>query len=121
MHMVNPRPADATEPVIYLDGSTVPKVYEFANGPDEPPEPKMVNLPAWPGYVAHTRWPGDGPIYMFGTQAYGPADPVDLRCSDCKAGTTIGFDEPNRVLMFIIEHQRGCRAIEDMIEMAGAS
>jgi hypothetical protein len=110
--------ADATEPVIYLDGSTVPKTYEFANGPDEAPEPKMVDLPTWPGFVAHTRWPGDGPIYMFEARAYGPADPVDLRCSGCKAATTIAFDEPGRVLLFIVGHQRGCRAIEDLIEMA---
>jgi hypothetical protein len=113
-------PAGGTEPVIYLDGSTVPKVYEFANGPDEPPQPKMVDLPPWPGYLAHTRWPGDGPIYMFEAEAYGPADPVDLRCSGCKADSTIAFDEPNRVLVFIVGHQRGCRAIEDLIEMAGA-
>jgi len=39
------------------------------------PQPKMVDPPPWPGYVAHTRWPGDGPIYMFEAQAYGPADP----------------------------------------------
>ena len=116
--MVTPSPGCATEPAIYLDGTAVPKVYEFANGADEAPQPKMVDLPTWPGFVAHTRWPGDGPIYMFDTGAYGPPDPVDLRCWGCKADSTIAFDEPNQVLVFIVGHQRGCQAIEDLIEMA---
>jgi hypothetical protein len=115
---ITPDHDSTSEPVIYLDGSTVPKVYDFANGPDEAPEPQMVNLPTWPGFVAHTRHPGDGPIYMFEARAYGPADPVDLRCSGCKAATTIAFDEPNQVLLFVIGHQEGCEAIEDLIEMA---
>jgi hypothetical protein len=110
--MVNPAPR------LEVEGGTASAVIELANGPDDPPQPKMVDLPTWPGFVAHTRWPGDGPIYMFEAQAYGPADPVDLRCSGCKAATTIAFDEPNRVLLFIVGHQRGCRAIEDLIEMA---
>jgi len=98
----------------------VPRVMELVNGPDEPPEPQMVDLPPWPGFVAHTRWPGDGPIYMFEAEAYGPADPVDLRCSGCTATSTAAIDAQERRIVFIIGHQRGCRAIEDMLEMAGA-
>jgi hypothetical protein len=80
----------------------------------------VVNLPAWPGCVAHTRWPGDGPIFMFEAEVYLPDDPVDLRCSGCTASSTIAIDQLERRIVFIVRHQRGCRAIEDMLAMAGA-
>ncbi len=34
-------------------------VIDFANSPDPdgPPEPKMIDLPQWPGYVCHVEWP----------------------------------------------------------------
>ena len=62
----------------------VPHIIELANGPDEPPQPKMVDLPRRPGYVAHVQWPHDGPILLDPDPLY-PDDPVDLRCGHCTA------------------------------------
>src|SRR5205809_7930654 len=36
----------------------VQQTFDFSN-PDEAPQPKMVSLPTWPGYVGHQRH-GDG-------------------------------------------------------------
>jgi hypothetical protein len=96
---------------------TVQQILDFAN-PDEPPQPKMVSLPAWPGYVGHQRH-GDGEIWLE-PRLYYPDEPVDMRCSGCRADSTVAFDEPGKLLMFIIGHQRGCQAIEDLITMAEA-
>jgi hypothetical protein len=98
----------------------VPRIIELVNGPDEPPEPQIVDLPTWPGFIMHTKWPGDGPIFMFDVEVYLPGDPVDLRCSGYTASSTIAIDQTDRRLVFIVGHQRGCRAIEDMLVMAGA-
>jgi len=116
---IAPLPADAAEPVIYLDGSTEPKVYDFANGPDEPPEPQIVDLPTWPGYLAHVRWPHDGAVLLM-PEVHRPEDAVDLRCGSCTAAPVITFDQQNKVLIFMINHQRGCQAVADLMAIAGA-
>ena len=58
-------------------------VFEFANGPDEPPRPKMVNLPTWPAHVAHVvAWPhDDGAILLM------PETSAPMTRWTCAAGT----------------------------------
>ena len=99
--------------------TSVPQVYDFASSADEPPQPKMVSLPRWPGYVGHTRHQGD--VIWLENRPYFPDEPVDLRCSGCKADSTVAFDEPGRFLVFIVGHQAGCQAVEDLITMAEAA
>jgi len=93
----------------------VQQVFDFAN-PDEPPQPRMVSLPVWPGYVGHQRH-GDGEIWLE-NKRYSPSEPVDLRCSGCRADSTIGFVEQDKLLIFVVGHRPGCEAVEDLITMA---
>ncbi len=101
-----------------VEGGTAGAVIDLA-GPDSPPEPKMVRLPRWPGYVAHTRWPGTGAVYLL-DEPYGPDEPVDMRCGHCTADAQVALDEAGHRIVFIIAHQRGCRAVDDLLAMTGA-
>jgi hypothetical protein len=99
-------------------GYRVVRIIELANGPDEPPEPKLVDLPPWPGHVAHVAWPHDGAILLM-PEVYQPADAVDLRCGHCVATPVIAFDQLDRRLIFLINHARGCPAVDDLMTLAG--
>lgn len=96
------------------------QIFDFANpGPDSAPEPKVVNLPTWPGYLAHVRWPHDGPILLIGSEVYGPDDAVDMRCGHCTATSVVALDDLERRIVFMIHHQRGCSAVDDLMALAG--
>src|SRR5258706_16332122 len=70
-------------------GGTCGNIIDFASGPDEAPEPKMVSLPQWPGYIAHTRH-GDWRIWLDSSEGYYPDTPVDMRCGQCIPSAEIG-------------------------------
>lgn len=97
-----------------------PKVYDFAGGPDEAPEPKQARLPPWPGMIAHTRH-GDDSIYLDASAIYGPGDPVDMRCGSCTPGGQIALDHDLERIIFMILHAPGCQAVNDLLQMAGVS
>jgi hypothetical protein len=95
----------------------VQQTFDFSN-PDSPPEPKIASLPVWPGYLGHQRHQGDE-IWLE-ARLYLPHEPVDLRCSGCRADSTIGFIEQDKLLLFVVGHQRGCMHVEDLIQMSEA-
>jgi hypothetical protein len=81
------------------------------------PAPVVMQLPPWPGVVAHTR-AGDRRIWLDASAVYLPDQPVDLRCS-CTAGTEIALDRLAGMIVFLVHHQPGCQAIQDKLQMAG--
>lgn len=104
----------------FADGSSASSIIDLASGPDEAPQPRMVNLPAWPGRIAHVAWPHDlSPILMM-PEVYEPDQAIDLRCGHCVATPVIAFDHQGKVLVFMINHQRGCQAAADLMAVAGA-
>src|SRR5260370_32466144 len=116
------RPADGRVPV-FVDGRLAGyagRILDFSGGPDQPPEPVRMSLPPWPGYLAHCRWPGDGAIYLLGGTAYYPDDPVDMRCSACTARPEVALDDPAEMIVFLVHHQPGCMAGDDILALAGA-
>jgi hypothetical protein len=82
--------------------------------------PLTVQLPDWPGRLAHER-AGDDAIYVQDRPVLGPGDPVDLWCPGCVAGSEISLDHGAELLIFVIRHQRGCSAINDRLQLAGVS
>ena len=96
------------------------RVYDFAGGPDEAPEPRVMSLPRWPGLMAHPRH-GDDAIYLQAGTLYGPDEPVDMRCSGCVAVSTVALAHTDKTIVFIIGHGGGCQAVEDLLTMAGVS
>lgn len=120
--MITPQLISAMEParIWFADGSSASAVLDMANGPDEPPEPKMINLPRWPAYVAHVQWPHDTSPILLQPEVYEPEQAIDLRCGHCTATPVIGFDGAARVLIFMINHERGCQAAADLMAVAGA-
>ncbi len=115
------RPAGADDSLTRQFGrdSSVPQVFDFSS-PDSAPEPRLVDLPTWPGYIAHVRWPHDGPILLL-PEVYQPDQAVDLRCGHCTARPVIAFDQLDKRLIFMIHHARGCPAADDLMAAAGAS
>jgi hypothetical protein len=100
------------------NGGTCSRIIDFSNGPDEAPEPKMVTLPQWPGYLAHTRH-GDWRIWLDSSEVYYPDAPVDMRCGSCTPRSEIGLNHEDQEIIFLVHHQPGCQAIEDRLAMAG--
>jgi len=103
--------------VLWPDGSTSLPPIDLVNGPDPdgPPEPKMVDLPQWPGYVCHVEWPHDSsPVMLDPSTVYTPDLPVDLRCGHCVAGNQIYLDHQQRLILFLINHQPGCPFAADI-------
>lgn len=78
-------PMVADQLVLWPDGPTSLPPIDLVNDPDPdgPPEPKMVDLPQWPGFIAHCEWPHDGDVMLDGSHVYTPDEPVDLRCGHC--------------------------------------
>ncbi len=100
-------------------GGICRNIIDLVNGPDEPPEPKHMRLPPWPGVLAHTRWPGTGTIWLQAGEVYGPGDPVDMRCG-CGARSEVGLDWELERIVFLVHHQPGCQALEDLLAITGA-
>jgi hypothetical protein len=86
-------------------------------GRHDAPVPRHVRLPPWPGMIAHTR-ASDDRLYVQASPVFGPDDPVDLRCPACTAGSEIGLDHEYQVLVFMIHHAPGCKAVKRLL--AGA-
>lgn len=83
---------------------------------DAAPSPQVVRTPPWPGALVHFR--GAQPV-LVEPHAYPPDEPVDLRCSGCRANALVIFDpEQPGIVAFCADHEPGCQAIADMIEMA---
>jgi hypothetical protein len=102
------------------NGGTCGNVIDLSYGPDEAPEPKQIELPPWPGMIAHTRH-GDGRIWLDASTVYNSSTPVDMRCGSCTAGTEIVLDHLTELLVFMIHHQPGCQAVSDMLALAGVA
>ena len=110
--------------VLWPDGSTSLPPIDLVNGPDPdgPPEPKMVDLPQWPGYIAHCEWPHDGDVMLDPSTVFTPDMPVDLRCGHCVADTQILLDHQQKLIVFMINHQPDCPFAADIAALCrGAS
>jgi hypothetical protein len=94
------------------DGRPGPKVYDFANGAGEGPFVRPVQLPSWPGYMAHTGTGDDEQIYLLDREIPGPWEPVDMRCSGCTTRSEIALDHEDRKIVFIVHHEPGCPQLE---------
>jgi hypothetical protein len=122
---ITQHPVIRPEPqVTYLDGTSVPKVYEFANGPDEPPDISQVApglwkavLPRKPLMIGHAldyHGDPDGPI-LTDARLFPPGSDLPVQvCEGCDPEVIIA---PGPEFTFLIaNHQRGCPRYAELAE-----
>jgi len=110
---ITPSAASASEPAIYLDGSTEPKTYEFA-GPDF--TPFTITGCLVPG---HTRaGDPDAPVIVRQGDVIEPgaAQTIDLRCASCTASVSLGPMDGHTLA--VIEHEERCPAFRRLLAEA---
>lgn len=113
------RPAGADDSLTRQLGrdASVPQVFEFTNGPDEPAPPLwLVGLPALPVLIGHAsdyHGDPDGPILTDG-QMHRPGCVPAQVCSACDVEVVVAIDPAFTFL--IADHRPGCPRYAELAE-----